>query len=361
MTHRPHSPDGRPRRQGDSTRPPRSRRGGSLAPYPGARSSATAEPAGTRATARPEGPPPRSRRRTSTRSPDPTPATVWTCGPHPIDTRETWPVPIVERITTAFTTPGAHVVLLDAGAAAPPSATPGSGSSMVAGRLVPAPVQEAVRALARTVSAVALDTRPDAAVPPSRPFWADLVGDSAAPAPSPPVPVSGAVGGLALGDRGGADSRRGKRADLVLVALPAQVVEHVSLDRLALSAAAMVRRGGIVAVYTHSDGYGERLLDPTGAIVAAAQHADLLYLQHVIALHTPVRAGRLQAGPSASVAAEHDRTAHRATVRGLPAPHVRAHADVLAFAQPADPEPAPPNSLDLPSAAADDIDRGDLG
>jgi hypothetical protein len=359
MTHRPQSPDGRPRPRGDSTRPPRSRRGGDRVPYPGAHSTTTG-PAGTRATARPEGPPPRSLRRTSTRSPEPIPATVWTCGPDPIDAHETWPVPIVERVTTAFTAPGAHVVLVDAGAAAPTSTTPGTGGSTVVGGRVPAPVQEAVRALGRTVSVLALDTRADDPVTPSRPFWADLVGDAESVA-AHADPVPDAVSSPTVGGRGGVDSWRREQADLVLVALPAQVAEHVSLDRLGLRAGAMVRRGGIVAVYTHSDGNGERLLDPTGAIVAAAQHADLLYLQHIVALHAPVRAGRLQAGPSASVAAEHDRTVHRVTVRGLPAPHLRAHADVLAFAQPADPAPAPPNSLDIASASADDIDRGDLG
>jgi hypothetical protein len=360
MTHRPQSPDGRPRRRGDSTRPPRSRRGGDRAPYPGARSTTTGA-ADTRTASRPEGPSLRSRRHTSTRSPEPIPATVWTCGPDPIDAHETWPVPIVERITTAFTAPGAHVVLVDAGAAAPTSATPGTGRSTAAGGLVPAPVLEAVRALGRTVSALALDTRADAAVTSLRPFWADLVGGFAASVAAPADLVPDVVGSPAVGGPEGVDSWRRERVDLVLVALPAKVAEHVSLDRLTLNAAAVVRRGGIVAVYTHSDGSGGRLLDPTGAIVAAAQHADLLYLQHIVALHAPVRAGRLQAGPSASVAAEHDRTVHRATVRGLPAPHLRAHADILAFAQPADPAPAPPNSLDIASASADDIDRGDLG
>ncbi|MFI5589379.1 hypothetical protein ACIA5G_30295 [Amycolatopsis sp. NPDC051758] len=268
---------------------------------------------------------------------------------------------IVGRVTTAFTAPGAHVVLVDAGAAALTSAIPGTGRSAEAGGLVPAPVLEAVRALGRTVSVLALDTRADAAAAPSRPFWADLVGDSAGSAAAAADPAPGALGSPAVSGSGGADSRREERADLVLVALPAHVAERVSLDRLTLRAAAVVRRGGIVAVYTHSDGNGERLLDPTGAIVAAAQHADLLYLQHIVALHTPVRAGRLQAGPSALVAAEHDRTAHGATVRGLPVPHLRAHADVLAFAQPADPAPAPPNSLGIASAPAGDIDRGDLG
>ncbi|MEV6639634.1 hypothetical protein [Amycolatopsis sp. NPDC051371] len=354
MTYRPQSSDGRPRHRGDSTRPPRRRRGGDLAPYPGAHSTTTGA-AGTRATARPGGRPPRSHRRTSSGSPDPIPATVWTCGPDPIDAHESWPVPIVERITSVFTTVGGHVVLVDAGTATPASATPETPDATATGGVIPAPVQEAVRALGRTVNAVALDTRADVAVTSSRPFWADLVGDSTA---STADPATDAVGDPALGGCGAVDSGQ-QRADVVLVALPAQVVERVSLDRLALRAAAVVRRGGIVAVYTHSDGNGERLLDPTGAIVAAAQHADLLYLQHIVVLHTPVRAGGLHAVPSASVAAEYDRTARHATVRGLPAPHLRAHADILVFAQPADPTTGPPSTPDIAPAPADDIARGD--
>ncbi len=360
MTHHPQSPDGRPRHREDTTRPPRSRRGGDRAPYPGARSSVTTRASSARATSRPEGPSPRSRWRTSSESPDPIPATVWTCGPEPIDAHETWPVPIVERITAAFTTSGGHVILLDAGTSGPTSATSGTGDSTTTGVAVPEPVQEVVRTLGRTVSVAALGARADTDVTPSRPFWADLVGDSVASATAPADPGPATAGDPAIDGRDAADPRRQELADLVVVAVPARVAERVSLDRLALRAAAMVRRRGIVAVYTHSDGNGRRLLDPTGAIVAAAQHADLLYLQHIVALHTPVWAGGLHAAPSASMAAEYDRTAHHATMRRLPAPHLRSHADVLAFAQPTDPATVLPDNPGIASASADSTGRGDL-
>ncbi|MFD1044762.1 hypothetical protein ACFQ1S_03705 [Kibdelosporangium lantanae] len=68
-------------------------------------------------------------------------------------------------------------------------------------------------------------------------------------------------------------------------------------------------------------------------MVAAAQNADLLYLQHIIALHTPVRGGQLVADLNASDADTRDRVGQRATVRGLPVPHHRVHSDVLVFAQ----------------------------
>ena len=93
-------------------------------------------------------------------------------------------------------------------------------------------------------------------------------------------------------------------------------------------------------------------------MIAAAQNADLLYLQHIVALHVPVRDGRFatelltdiegsvagSAGGAAhrtttaagtrTVVEQQARAAHHAAVRGLPAPHGRIHSDVLVFAQP---------------------------
>src|SRR2546423_989557 len=55
--------------------------------------------------------------------------------------------------------------------------------------------------------------------------------------------------------------------------------------RIGMLAAAALRGGGILAVLTrghHQPTPGAALADPTGAIVAAAQNADLLYLQHIV-------------------------------------------------------------------------------
>jgi hypothetical protein len=343
MTQRAQSPDGRPGRRTDSTRPPRTRRGRDRAPYPGARTRTTAGAGGTRATSRPEGAPPPSRRRAPS-STAPTPATVWTCGPEPIDAHAAWPVPIVETLTAAFTDPGAHVVLVDIAPAATTVTNPDVDGATTTGAASVAAAREAVHALERTAHTLTFDTRADGSAASSRPFWADLVTDAGDPsavlAGAPSIPAR--TGALDSADV--PDSERGARADLVLVSLPAHAAESVSLDRLALLAADHLRQGGIFAVYTHSDWSRGRLVDPTGAIVAAAQHADLLYLQHIVALHAPVEKGRLRAAPSAAVAAEYDRARHRATVRGLPAPHLRAHGDVLAFAQPADLSAPPPGT-----------------
>ena len=70
--------------------------------------------------------------------------------------------------------------------------------------------------------------------------------------------------------------------------------------------------------------------------MAAAQNADLLYLQHIIALHTPVRGGRFTTALDNPADEGEARSRHHAAGRGLPAPHRRIHSDVLAFAQPHD-------------------------
>ncbi len=305
MAQRPQSPDGRSGRRGDSTRPPRTRRGGDRVPYPGAGTHDTAGRA--RATSRPERRSTASRARTAV----PIPATVWTSGPEPIDAHEQWPVPIVETITTTLTVPGARVVLVSAGTS--PTAD----------------AQQAVRALGRTVGALAFTSRADVPATQSRPFWTGFVTSTGTVSEPPTnLPHEGVTTGPGV-----PEGRTSGSADLVLASLPARAAETVSLDELALLAADRLRCGGIFAVYTHSDWNPGELADPTGAIVASAQHADLLYLQHIVTLHAPVREGRLDAAPTPAMATEFARARHRATVRGLPAPHLRVHGDVLVFAR----------------------------
>jgi hypothetical protein len=88
------------------------------------------------------------------------------------------------------------------------------------------------------------------------------------------------------------------------------------------------------------------LVDPCGPVVASAQNADLLYLQHIVALHTPVRDGAFTTELDSPATEEDARARHRAQVRGLPTPHRRIHSDVLVFAQPADHEPPAPAPAD---------------
>ncbi|UOZ03424.1 hypothetical protein [Amycolatopsis sp. WQ 127309] len=324
MARRPQPADDRPARRSDATRPPRSRRGGDLAPYPGATGRVSAGRAATRS--RPANA--STGRATTPPSPTPTPATVWTCGPDPIDSHAPWPVPIVEAITTAFSSSGEHVVL------AVPDTGTGVARTTIAEAVTSA--REAVTAVGRTAEIATFDAAQSTTAPVAQPFWAHLVTDSATPFTGllPVSPDSAPAASPVLSAEPTSGAR--EHVDLVIVSLPAHAAEGVSLDRLALLAAGLLRSGGIFAVYTHSDWNDGVLVDPTGPIVAACQHADLLYLQHVVALHTPLRESRLHAEPTSRASAEYSRAAHRAATRELPTPHWRAHSDVLVFAQPAD-------------------------
>ncbi|WP_414944843.1 hypothetical protein [Amycolatopsis sp. cmx-11-32] len=230
-----------------------------------------------------------------------------------------------------FAHPEARVLLLPwpASAEAGGPAQPPAGGELAAAR-------EAVRALGRSCEIVHLAAADRAtAAKASRPFWADLVTDRPHPAPgtSPPpslIPARPAgAAGTAVGDSAGI-------ADLVITALPPHQAGGGSLDRVALVAARLLTVGGILAVYTHSDWYQGRLVDPTGAMVAAGQNADLLYLQHIVTLHTPIRDGHLHPAATPAEAEDYARARHRAQLRDLPAPHAHAHGDVLVFAQPHD-------------------------
>jgi hypothetical protein len=127
--------------------------------------------------------------------------------------------------------------------------------------------------------------------------------------------------------------------DLVITSLPST---HRGNDEMAVRASHLLRVGGIFAVLTHCDWTRGSLTDPTGSVVTAAQNADLLYLQHIVAVHAPIRDGAFVVELSDPIDDEYVLAEHRAAVRGLPAPHRRTHSDVLVFAQPHVPEPACP-------------------
>ena len=308
---------------------------------------------------------PRSRSRGSASTP--TPATVWTAGTAPIDLDATWPAALVERIVTSFSEPGARVVLLD-------WPTPNRAASTLTavgadGVIDHAPARRAGPRTGRRrrcssnastaprASSTSRSTRPSTG-PASRPFWADLVGGpDQAPATVPPAhprpPPRRSAPDAAT------TSTPARRPDRHQPAA-APLGDHSDhgdhgADLVALYAARRLRVGGILAVLTHCDWTTGELTDPTGAVVAAGQNADLLYLQHIVALHAPVRDGRFRPRPTPT---PHDRLRRRPSdvhgddggdgdgtcasprpVRGLPEPHRRIHSDVLVFAQPHDHQP----------------------
>ena len=336
-----------PTRRGDTTRPASTRRGGERRPYPTAATTTRISPAKPGAAT--------TRARSGDSVETPTPATVWTAGTPAIDLDASWPTPIVHRIVGAFSKPGARVVLLPWPT---PNATSGErprlGVVGTDGVIERAPgadpdadvadALDAVERLDRRGRVVRVAAETDLTGPASRPFWADLVGDpQRAPVTATTVAepsLSGLPGAVLDGpDAVPADT------DLIITSLRPEHSGEGTSDLVALVAARLLRVGGILAVLTHSDWARGELIDPTGAVVASAQNADLLYLQHIVALHAPVRGGRfateLIPDTDDRAAEQHARTQHRAAVRGLPAPHRRAHSDVLVFAQPHQYEPLP--------------------
>jgi hypothetical protein len=335
-----------PTRRDHSTRPASTRsgtrRGTERRPYPTASTTTRVSPA------KPGSPAVRSRSRGTVTTP--TPATVWTAGAAPIDLDTAWPTPIVEKIVGSFSEPGGRVALLPWPSAQPtlgdrPRLTPVFSDGVLDHAPGAEPDGEVADALAaveglhRTVRVVRVPVDPAATGPGSRPFWADLVeGLDRSPATVSSSSRSDLRGGVLDGAEGApADT------DLIITSLrPEDGGDHAS-DLVALVAARLLRVGGILTVITHCDWPAGQLIDPTGAVVASAQNADLLYLQHIIALHAPVREGRFAIESltelDGTAADDEARAAHRAAVRGLSAPHRRIHSDVLVFAQPHQYEP----------------------
>jgi hypothetical protein len=322
----------------DSTHPtpprPGGRRGGDRRPWPTAPTSTRPSPGKLASDTT------RSRSRGSASTP--TPATVWTAGADPIDLDAAWPPALVEKIVSSFSEPGGRVVLLawpTTNADRPRLAAVGTdGVIDHAPGVEPDPELDdalhAVEHLDRTARVERVPVDPNATGPAVRPFWADLIGDSSrAPAtvltaPMAPVDPSPSVGPLPASDS----------ADLIITSLRPEHSGDSSADLVALFAARLLRVGGILVMFTHCDWTAGELTDPTGAVVTAGQNADLLYLQHIVALHAPVRDGRFHLRdehPDGNTDdGEEARARHGAEVRGLPAPHRRIHSDVLVFAQP---------------------------
>ena len=387
MTPSDHSARRAPHRRGttrtDSTHPTAARlggrRGGDRRPWPTAPTTTRVSPSKptTHGAAARQAP---SRGSAST----PTPATVWTAGPTPIDLHATWPTALLERIVTSFSKPTERVVLLDwpTPTRSPTDTRPRLGVVGADGVIDHAPGTEPDPELADAVAAVErldraarverVPVNPTSSGPGSRPFWADLIdGPSPAPAPIHTTPEATAEAPGVEAVSNSAD--RADLADLVVASLPPQLPDNHSADLVALYAARRLRVGGILVVLTHCDWTSGELTDPTGTVVTAGQNADLLYLQHIVALHTPLREGRFgladmpfddHSGGDISGRRTGDgddgevRARHRAWVRGLPAPHRRIHSDVLVFAQPHDHQPSPAAPPSAPTGAG--VQPGDL-
>jgi hypothetical protein len=345
VTHADHPERRTPRRHSHAARPastrPAGRRVGDRRPYPTAPTTTRVSPAK---------PSPRGTRGRCRRSAvAPTPATVWTCGPTPIDPEATWPPPLITKIVNSFSKPHDHVVVLPW----PNGRQQTTVASVRPTRMIddpnptapdtvihddPTAAADLIARLDRTAQVLHLRAASPATGTTSQPFWSNLVSDADGPAAALPAPPPDHVGAVLNQVDAEAAS-----ADLVLTSLhPEHCGDHTS-DLVTLMAARLLRVGGILTVLTHCDWSRGELVDPTGHIVAAGQHADLLHLQHIVALHTPVRHGQLTAALDGRAAETAARSWHRAAVRGLPPPHRRVHSDLLVFAQPHQHDPLPPD------------------
>ncbi|MGW0252176.1 hypothetical protein ACWDYH_36680 [Nocardia goodfellowii] len=213
--------------------------------------------------------PRRSRSATAPTRAERVPSTLWAHRAFPLDSPDRWPAPILARAVTEFSEPGSTVLLLG----------------------WPAPTS---RGALRVIE-------PDT------------------------VRALSAVAEL---DRHGLDTATGadgcaETVDLVIASLlgdhpdPGEAAEYVAA--LAVEVMAL---GGLLVVLSrcrHSD--AGVLSDPAGSVVAAAQAADLLYLQHIIA--APVTGDAITAPAPAEP-----------EVSSL-ARHRVAHTDVFVFLQPA--------------------------
>ncbi len=144
---------------------------------------------------------------------------------------------------------------------------------------------------------------------------------------------SGSAAALSIGSRNVTDAAAPASVEVAFADLSA-TGETVD-GRIGMLAAVALRGGGILAVLTRCHqppGAGRGpLVDPTGAIVAAAQNADLLYLQHIVIPTRPLTPPRPSAAVSPAVSpleppyrGNLDAAGHRDI----------AHVDLLVFAKP---------------------------
>jgi hypothetical protein len=130
---------------------------------------------------------------------------------------------------------------------------------------------------------------------------------------------------------------RVRRWDLVVVVLGCRPCG----DGLGLLGANLLAPGGVLAVLTNSECRGGRLIDPTGSVVASAQAADLLYLQHIVVLTAPLPATRGGAAPSTGRRPAHAQDGPAADAAGEEPPG-NGLMDLLLFLQPGGPHPSSP-------------------
>jgi hypothetical protein len=118
--------------------------------------------------------------------------------------------------------------------------------------------------------------------------------------------------------------------DLIVVAPQPDLPAAPTADAFYRACFVVLQPAGRLVTVTTNTRYGDRCIDAAGTSVRLAQQVGFTYLQHVIALHTPVRSGVLKP-PSAE---GHGPTLDRPRRDSKPA-HLLVHQDVCVFTKPA--------------------------
>ncbi|MGW5217334.1 hypothetical protein ACWEQA_05655 [Nocardia sp. NPDC004085] len=194
------------------------------------------------------------------------PSTLWALGPEPLDPTDRWPDRALVHTITEFSAPDARVMLLG----------------------WPAPVTRGALRIIEPDTAAALSSIGD-------------LGRHGLDAPT---------------DR----TWRGEPVNLVVASLLADHLDPIAAaEHITALATEVLAMGGLLVVFSrcrHSD--SGILFDPAGSVVAAAQAADLLYLQHIIAAPISGQIVAATPGPAPSGNAR----------------HAIAHTDIFVFLQP---------------------------
>jgi hypothetical protein len=192
---------------------------------------------------------------------------LWALGPEPLDPDDRWPDRALVHTVTEFSAPGARVMLLG----------------------WPAPTERGALRIIESDAAAALSTVGD-------------LGRHGLDVPTGPTWT-------------------GEPVDLVVASLLADHLDPIAAaEHVTALATEVLAMGGLLVVFSrcrHSD--SGPLFDPAGSVVAAAQAADLLYLQHIIA--APISGQIVTATPAPAPSGN--------------ARHTVAHTDVFVFLQPA--------------------------
>lgn len=252
---------------------------------------------------------------------EPIPSTVWLCPPDPNTGTTGGVAEVVAQAVTSFSAPGEQVGVL---AWPTPAAVTDTGAAGV----VAASLADAVPGTSRwwTTAITALGRRPI----PLRLAASDgpetgppaLLLDRPDPTPAPPHPT--AAGDAASTRRVDVDGQVGP-IDLIITEVAPGAVDETTAGRVTLAAAGALRRRGVLVVLTHCDHQDGVLIDPGAVLVTAGQNADLLYLQHIVAVRAPIRTDGDHPHPASPPGEGPDGGA-------AAGPHRRVHSDVYVLA-----------------------------